>query len=217
MPFRMCVAADCVPLRFAVGSRLEVLLIRRGNDPFKGMWALPGGFVEEDEDLRDAAARELCEETSLTPVVLDEVGAWGAPGRDPRGRTVSDVFLAIIGPGAPAALAGDDAAGVAWHPADDLPPTAFDHGEILAAALERLRARCRHAHLALAFLGREFSLDELRELLSAVEGVEPARRTLRRVMESALLVPCGEMRKGDPSQMGFRFEGDDYLAPLERE
>ena len=101
---------------------LAVLLIRRAADPFEGAWALPGGFVEENEALEKAAARELAEETSLTSVGLEQLGAFGAPGRDPRGHTVSIVFYTFVaGESAPIIVAGDDAAEAAWHPLRTLP------------------------------------------------------------------------------------------------
>ena len=138
MPSRMCVACDTVALRLGRGGRLEVLLIQRGNEPFQGGWALPGGFVEIDEDLPDAAARELEEETGLRPAALEQVGAWGAPGRDPRGRTISVVYLTSVSRESSKSTAGDDAARAEWFPLSRLPELAFDHAEILAEARRRL-------------------------------------------------------------------------------
>jgi len=131
MPTKMLVAADTVAFRSVRPGDLDVLLVERANEPFRGCWALPGGFVEEDEDLPQAAARELSEETGLAPAVMDQVGAWGTPGRDPRGRVVSAVYLAVARPGQDRAEGGDDAARAAWHPVDGLPHLAFDHAEIV--------------------------------------------------------------------------------------
>lgn len=111
----------------------ELLLIRRGNDPFKGKWALPGGFVDEDEPLEKAAARELEEETSLKGILLTQMHTFGEPGRDPRGHTVSVVYVGYLPEGA-VARAGDDAAQAAWFSLDDLPSMAFDHDKIVAMA-----------------------------------------------------------------------------------
>ena len=136
------VAADVVLLRPAEAARapVEVLLIERAKDPFRGRWALPGGFVEIDEDLLDAARRELREETGIEtePDRLVQLGAFGKPGRDPRGRVVSVVYLAHVCRPGSEPTAGDDAARAKWFPLSDPPELAFDHAEILAAARKRL-------------------------------------------------------------------------------
>lgn len=134
-------ALTCDTVVFAGPSRArKVLLVLRGADPFEGCWALPGGFVDEGERPVEAARRELAEESGLIwegPLV--PVGAFGDPGRDPRGWTVSAVFLADIGLETPMVVGGDDAADAAWFFADELPEKlAFDHAEIIAAALWRL-------------------------------------------------------------------------------
>jgi len=114
----------------------RVLLIRRVSEPFAGAWALPGGFVDEGERLEEAARRELAEETGLTfGGRLVQTGAFGDPGRDPRGWTVSVAFSGRAGEELPEVAGGDDAAEAAWHPLDALPELAFDHDQILAAAL----------------------------------------------------------------------------------
>lgn len=118
-------------------SRRRVLLIRRGAEPFLGMWALPGGFVDEGEPLEEAARRELAEETGLAlDAALVRVGAFGDPGRDPRGWTVSAAYVADAGVEPPQVAGGDDAAEAAWFDLDALPPLAFDHAKILSAGLE---------------------------------------------------------------------------------
>jgi 8-oxo-dGTP diphosphatase len=111
----------------------KILLIRRKNEPFRGNWALPGGFVDENEDLADAALRELREETGLQVASVTQLKAFGRPGRDPRHHTVSIAFLAQAAENA-AAAAADDASDAAWFPLDDLPALAFDHDDIIAFA-----------------------------------------------------------------------------------
>lgn len=133
---RPAVTVDIVLFAQHAGG-LCVLLIRRGDDPFKGAWALPGGFVDEFEDLLDAAARELEEETGITGIALEQLGAFGKPGRDPRGHTVSIAYGARLNE-ASSPTAGSDAADAAWHPLDDLPRLAFDHAEIIALARSKL-------------------------------------------------------------------------------
>src|SRR5260370_1837364 len=112
--------------------RPRVLLIRRKHPPFEGMWALPGGFVEMEESLEAAAHRELFEETGIKGVRFEQVHAFGAPGRDPRGRTISVVYLARVQPAQMKPRAGDDAAAVGCHLLRPPPPLSFDHNKILA-------------------------------------------------------------------------------------
>ncbi len=118
--------------------RPRVLLIRRLKDPFAGSWALPGGFVDENERLIDAARRELVEETGVIVADLTQLFTAGDPGRDPRGWTVSVAYLAQVNLAELKPVAADDAADVGWHPLDDLPTLAFDHEMILGHARQRL-------------------------------------------------------------------------------
>ncbi len=134
---RPALTADVVLLREGAETP-EVLLIRRGSDPFAGAWALPGGFVEPEEELEAAARRELAEETGIRRVELEQIAAFGTPGRDPRGWVVSVAFWGWL-TGEAETSAGDDAAEARWWPLNSLPALAFDHGEIL----ERTRRRVR--------------------------------------------------------------------------
>lgn len=117
---------------------IEVLLIKRARDPFAGYWAFPGGFVDMDESLEDAAARELAEETGLRSIRLEQIGAFGDPGRDPRGHTVSVAFAGVLKDRA-MVTAADDASEAAWHSALEPPKLAFDHNGILRIAIYRTR------------------------------------------------------------------------------
>lgn len=127
---RPMVTVDAVV--FAVDGRLaRVLLIQRGKAPFAGSWALPGGYVEEAEGIEAAAARELAEETGLTGLTLHQFHTYGAPGRDPRGRTLSVAHVATVA-SAPVVSGGSDARAARWFELDGLPPLAFDHGVIIA-------------------------------------------------------------------------------------
>lgn len=131
---RPALTVDIVLLKIG-DSEVEVLLIQRKHPPFEGCWALPGGFVDQDETPEAAARRELLEETNLKTVALQQLGAFGDPGRDPRGWTVSIAFWGWLdAQDALQARAGDDAANVAWWPLNTLPPLAFDHAKILALA-----------------------------------------------------------------------------------
>jgi 8-oxo-dGTP diphosphatase len=117
---------------------LDILLIRRRDPPFAGQWALPGGFVEPEETLEAAAHRELAEETGVSGATLHQLAAYGEPGRDPRGWTVSVVFWGWLAENNGTTIAGDDAAEVRWWSVDTLPALAFDHAEIVADALWRI-------------------------------------------------------------------------------
>jgi len=131
---RPMVTVDAVVFRRSAAG-IEILLIRRGKPPFGEMYALPGGFVDMEEDLPDAAARELEEETGLKGIALSQIGAFGAPGRDPRGRNISIAFLGWARGEGGDVRGGDDADEARWFPVADLPPLAFDHGVIMEAAL----------------------------------------------------------------------------------
>ena len=132
---RPAVTVDTAVFRGPSHAR-ELLLVRRGVDPYAGMWALPGGFLELDEPLDHCARRELAEETGLSPAGrFAHVGAYGDPGRDPRGWTVTVLFAVAMGEGEPDAVAGgDDAAEAAWHPVAELPSLAFDHERLVRDA-----------------------------------------------------------------------------------
>jgi 8-oxo-dGTP diphosphatase len=138
--------ADVVLLAPGDGD-LQVLLIQRDKAPFRGAWALPGGFVNVGESPEDAARRELEEETDIRDVPLEQLHVFGDPGRDPRGHVVTVVFLGLLGPDWSAdqhprhVEAGSDAADARWWSINDLPPLAFDHADILAYALQRVRAK----------------------------------------------------------------------------
>ena len=134
-----------IALFHRLGNRVEVLLIKRAREPFKGLWALPGGFVDKDESLEDAAARELLEETGLSHAHLEQVGAFGDPGRDPRGHTVSVVFAAMLDDRIRPSAA-DDASDAAWRSARRPPMLAFDHRKILSFALKRMAGLLSEQH-----------------------------------------------------------------------
>ena len=123
-------------------DKVQVLLINRANEPFKGRWALPGGFVDIDEELEDAAARELREETGLEGVSLEQMHTFGEIGRDPRGRQITVVYLGVVTDIETKVRAGDDAARVKWFDIEELPKElAFDHAEVIGFAVGRLRGK----------------------------------------------------------------------------
>jgi len=129
------------------GKKAKLLLIKRGNEPFKGQWALPGGYVSIDEELEDAIVRELQEETGVVGVQLEQMRAFGKCGRDPRGRQITIVFIGIADKKQTKAKAGDDAAKAKWFDIEKLPKNlAFDHNEVTKFAIERLKKLSHREH-----------------------------------------------------------------------
>jgi 8-oxo-dGTP diphosphatase len=172
----VAVTVDVVALTIRDG-RLHVLLVERGESPFAGWRALPGGFVR-GETLDAAALRELAEETGLRPgedalaqVHVEQLRSYGDPGRDPRMRVVSVAYLAFA-PSLPDPRAGGDASGAFWVPVAEVGELAFDHGTIFADGLDRARSKLEYTPLATAFVGTEFTIGELRAVYAAVWGEE---------------------------------------------
>jgi len=166
---RQSVACDVAIIVFA-DDRLQVLLIRRKRPPFAGRWALPGGFVERGETLAEAAAREVMEETGVRRPRLMEVGAFGDPGRDPRGRTISIAWLALSRFARLRPKAGDDAAEVGWFPLRHPPELAFDHDRILSAVRAQLRKTAVLTPDLFDLLPRRVSREAFRQLCREVMG-----------------------------------------------
>jgi 8-oxo-dGTP diphosphatase len=193
-------------------SRLNVLLVERGVEPFLGAMALPGGFIRDlHEDIAAAARRELSEETSLhaETLHLEQLGTYGIPGRDPRGRVVSVAYLAIA-PRLPEPVAGTDASGACWAPADEVLAgrlaLAFDHQRIVADGVERARAKLEYSSLATAFCGPTFTISELQQVYEAVWGVRLDPRNFYRKVQGAsgFVVATGPVRKpetGRPARL----------------
>ncbi|MDD5063172.1 MAG: NUDIX hydrolase [Phycisphaerae bacterium] len=138
---RPMISVDAAVFGF-FGDKAKLLLINRGNEPFKGKWALPGGFVDIDEELEDAAVRELFEEAGLSGIVLEQMHTFGTPGRDPRGRQITIVFMGIATEKQRRIRAGDDAAEARWFDIGKLPKDlAFDHNEVTRCAIRKLKRR----------------------------------------------------------------------------
>jgi 8-oxo-dGTP diphosphatase len=179
-PFAVTVDLVALTVR---DDALQVLLVTRGEEPFAGRRALPGGFVRPDEDLPRAASRELTEETGVRriPAHLEQLGTYGAPDRDPRMRVVSVAYLAMA-PRLPDPKPGGDAAGAAWVPVQESLATdlAFDHTTILRDGVERARAKLEYTSLATAFCQPEFTISELRRVYEAVWGVRLDPRNFHR-------------------------------------
>ncbi|CAM3286707.1 NUDIX domain-containing protein [Nocardioides dubius] len=180
----VAVTVDLVVLTVRA-DELQALVIRRGEEPFRGEWALPGGFLDPGEDLPTAAARELEEETGIVAdrFHLEQLASYGAPDRDPRMRTVTVAYIALAAD-LPTPRAGTDAAEAAWRPVRELLATpetlAFDHEQILRDGVERARAKLEYTPLAAAFCGREFTITELRRVYEVVWGTTLDPRNFHR-------------------------------------
>ncbi len=178
----VAVTVDLVVLTVREG-RFSVLTVRRGEEPFLGRWALPGGFLQPDEDLLAAAARELEEETALpaSRVHLEQLASYGDPGRDPRMRTVTVAHLALA-PDLPTPTAGTDAAEARWQEVEETlaADLAFDHVRILRDGVERARAKLEYTPLAAAFCGPTFTISELRRVYEVVWGLPLDPRNFHR-------------------------------------
>ncbi|MET8983627.1 NUDIX domain-containing protein [Streptomyces sp. NPDC004539] len=175
------VTVDLAVFTLRAGS-LHVLLVERGQEPYAGEWALPGGFVLPEESAESAARRELAEETGLTDVTglpLEQLRTYSEPGRDPRMRVVSVAFAALV-PDGPEPHGGGDAAQARWTPYDETGPLAFDHGRILADARDRVGAKFEYTCLATAFCPPEFTLGELQQVYETVWGTGLDRPNFRR-------------------------------------
>ncbi|MFJ5778259.1 NUDIX hydrolase [Streptomyces sp. NPDC093094] len=178
-PFAVTVDLAVLTLR---DGALHVLLVERGQEPYAGRWALPGGFLLPEESAETAARRELAEETGLADVTglhLEQLRTYSEPGRDPRMRVVSVAFTALL-PDAPEARGGGDAAQARWVPYGAAGPLAFDHGRILADAHDRVGTRLEHTCLATAFCPPEFTLGELQQVYETVWGTPLDRPNFRR-------------------------------------
>lgn len=186
---------------------LQVLLVRRAAAPFANRYAIPGGFVHEDESLEAAARRELREETGVRDVYLEQLYSFGDPGRDPRGRVVTIAYFALIAADHATLEAGTDAAEARWFPVDDLPALAFDHAKILDYAVERLRNKLEYTTAGFQLLPAKFTLGELQAAYEAILGKGIDKRNFRRKIGLlAIVTPLREWRRTGrkPAQL-YRF------------
>ncbi len=165
---RPAVSSDCVLFGFD-GQDLNVLLVERGKDPYKGRWAFPGGFLNMDETSGQCAIRELKEETGIEGVHLEQLGAFSDVDRDPRGRVISVVYLALVRLSDHDPVAGDDAAKAQWFRVRDTPALAFDHDLVLRTALARLRADTHPVKNTVLPATEEIPPELLEELIAGIQ------------------------------------------------
>ena len=198
-------------------NQLRVLLVKRKNPPFEGFWALPGGFVnvsdegDQGEPLEDAVLRELKEETNVAVEYIEQLGTFGAPGRDPRGRVISVAYFGLVRTTDHLPIGGDDAAEAAWF-TDPFDPEdlAFDHDEIIHAAKTRLQGKIRYAPIGFNLLPAQFTLPEMRNLYETIlqRKIEPANFR-RKVQQMKILKEVGvRKREGVGSRPPVLYEFD---------
>lgn len=194
-------------------SQLKLLLIQRKNEPFKGMWALPGGFVLDDEDIPAAVARELHEETGVSINYLEQLYTFGQPDRDPRFRTVSVCYYGLLNPNNYQIAADTDAENVAWFDVKKMPKTAFDHKEMIQYALERLRNKLKYEPVGFELLDKKFVLSDLEKLYTTILDKEIDRRNFRKkILSYEILKETGDSvseGKGRPAML-YSFDKAKY-------
>lgn len=173
------VTTDCVIFGFD-GERLQVLLIERGIEPFKGRWAFPGGFIKMDETAEEGALRELKEETGMENAFIQQFHTFSNPLRDPRERVITIAFYALVR--IQEVKGGDDAASARWFPLDEIPALAFDHDHMLRMATQRLRQEIHFHPIGFELLPKKFTLRELQSLYEAILDITFDRRNFAKKM-----------------------------------
>jgi 8-oxo-dGTP diphosphatase len=203
------VTVDIILFTFG-DDQLKALLVRRKHAPFAGRWALPGGFVDIDEDLEEAARRELSEETNVNDIYLEQLYTFGDPDRDPRGRVITVAYFALLSHDQARQFqirGASDAGEAAWWNIYNLPELAFDHARILHYALQRLRWKLEWTALGFLLLPAEFTLSELQKVYETALAEPLDKRNFRRKMLAAdVLEETGNRREGDhrPAKL-YRF------------
>ncbi len=200
-------------------EQLKVLLVRRQSDPFGGMWALPGGFVEMSEALDEAARRVLFSETGVKDIYLEQLYTFGEPGRDPRTRVITVVYYAlVVSEHLTLEPKSDDATEAQWRPTMSPPPLAFDHQNVLDYAIARLRNKIGYTNIAFQLLPQTFTLTELQRVYEVILGHELDKRNFRKKIQSVNVLEKveGTRREGPhrPAQLYKFTEKDDLSSEL---
>ena len=211
---RPALTVDCVVFGLDA-EHLKVLLIERAQDPCASCWALPGGYVEMDETLEEAARRELNEETGIELPIsyLEQLFTFGDPGRDPRGRVITVAHYALVKLGHHRAKAASDARNAEWFPVTELPPLAFDHRSIMDMAIERLRGKVRYQPLGFELLPRKFTLPQLQRMYETILDRRLDKRNFRKkILGMNLLVELDEWEQSVPRRPArlYRFDRQRY-------
>jgi 8-oxo-dGTP diphosphatase len=208
---RPALTVDCVVFGLDLDEDdLEILLVRRGLEPFLGKWALPGGFVRVDETLEDAALRELEEETGLRKVFLEQLYTFGTLDRDPRERIVTVAYYALVKLSDHKVKAATDASDAAWFSIHDLPELAFDHQQILDTAHERLRGKVRWQPIGFELLPKKFTLTQLQRMYEIILERQLDKRNFRKkILSMDLLVELDEVQRDVAHRAARLYKFDD--------
>lgn len=189
------VTTDCIVFGFD-GTKLNLLLINRGIEPYKGSWALPSGFMKIDETAEQGALRELQEETGVKDIYIEQMQAFTAVDRDPRERVMTIAFMAFVRQEKYEVIAGDDAAKAQWFPVKSLPQLAFDHKEIITLALDKLRWKMTYEPLAFRLLNKTFTISQLQTIYEVVFDKRFDRRNFHKKLTSlGYIIPTEEQQK----------------------
>ena len=204
------VTTDCVIFGFD-GERLQVLLVERGIEPYKGRWAFPGGFLKMDETAEAGALRELKEETGLEGAYMEQFHTFSAPERDPRERVITIAYYALVK--IQEVKGGDDAASARWFPLDEIPSLAFDHDYILRMATQRLREQIHFQPIGFELLPEKFTIKELQLLYEAILGINFDRRNFaKKMFHLEILTDLEETIWPTPKREAklYKFNADKY-------
>ena len=212
---RIKLSVDAVVFGYTSQEGLSVLLIKRTLDPYRGQWALPGGLVHDDESLEQAVERELQEETGVAINYLEQLYSFGRPDRDPRNRVVSVAYYGLVKPDAFQLSTSNEASAVAWFDIKNIPSLAFDHPEIVAVAINRLRGKMQYEPIGFELLDKKFPFSELEKLYASVLDRPIDRRNFKKkIMKFDFLEETSEKQQlagaGRPGNL-YRFNEQKYF------
>jgi len=211
---RPALTVDCIVFGLDADLELKVMLIKRNIQPFQGQWAIPGGFVRMDETLEAAALRELQEETGIENVFLEQLYTFGDLARDPRDRTVTVAYYALINLVEQKIKASTDARAADWFALSGIPQLAFDHDKILQTAIARLRGKIRYEPVGFELLPKNFTLTQLQRLYETVLDRQLDKRNFRKkILSMDLLIDTGEIQHNVSHRAAklYQFDENKYL------